>query len=143
VTMLAPQPQGIPAPVPGLASLPYWEGCRIGELRVQRCDACAAVQSKPTTICQRCHRGALSWHRARGTGTLYSWTVVWRPQHPTFQVPYAPAVVALDEGLHLMTAIIGCRTADLTAGLAVVVEFHPVSDSITLPYFRPRGSEGE
>ena len=62
---------------------------------------------------------------------------VWRPQHPAFRVPYAPAVVELDEGAFLMSAVIGCEDGDLEAGMRVKVEFHPADDTITLPYFRP------
>jgi hypothetical protein len=36
-----------------------------------------------------------------------------------------------------MTAIIGCDHDALQADMPVVVEFHPASDDVTLPYFRP------
>jgi uncharacterized OB-fold protein len=62
---------------------------------------------------------------------------VWRPQHPTFQVPYAPAIIELDERFWLMSAIVGCEPEDLRAELPVLVEFHPAGDDVVLPYFRP------
>jgi hypothetical protein len=68
---------------------------------------------------------------------LYSWTVVWRPQHPLFQVPYAPAIVEVEEGWYHIAAVIGCEDDELAAGMPLGVEFHPASDDITLPYFRP------
>jgi uncharacterized OB-fold protein len=92
---------------------------------------------KPARSCAACGDGALSWERSEGRGRLYSWTVVWRPQHPSFQVPYAPAIVLLDEGFYLMTAIVGCEPDDLRADLPVAVEFHAANDDVTLPYFRP------
>jgi len=137
VTLL-PQSEGIPAPNPGRWSAPYWDGCRHGELRFQRCDLCGAINPKPGVLCHRCHRRALTWERAGGGGILYSWTVVWRPQHPSFGVPYAPAIVELDEGFRVMSAMVGCEPDELEAGMAVEAEFHPVSPTITLPYFRPR-----
>lgn len=136
--LLAPQAAGIPVPNPSALSKPYWDGCRRGELWFQRCPACGDVPPKPTSMCRRCHHRPLTWERSAGRGTLYSWTVVWRPQHPAFRVPYAPAIVELDEGLHLLTAVVGCRPDDLRAGLPVEVEFHPASDEIALPYFHPR-----
>jgi uncharacterized protein len=63
--------------------------------------------------------------------------VVWRPPHPGFIVPYAPAVVALDEGWWFLSAVVGCAPGDLREGLALAVEFHPASDELVLPYFRP------
>jgi hypothetical protein len=78
------------------------------------------------------------WEVSAGRGSLYSWTVVWRPQHPSFHVPYAPAIVSLDEGPRVLSAIIGCEPEDLRVDMPLLVEFHPASDTIWLPYFRPR-----
>jgi uncharacterized OB-fold protein len=139
MTTLQAQQPGIPAPNPGRLAQPYWDGCRTGELRFQRCDACGTIPSRPASICPNCYGRSLSWERSAGLGALYSWTVVWRPQHPAFRVPYAPAIVELDEGAWVMSAVIGCEPEDLAAGLRVAVEFHPASDSVTLPYFRPVG----
>ena len=116
---------------------PYWEGCRAGELRFQQCTACRAINPKPGPVCSRCTSRALAWPVSAGRGRLYSWTVVWRPQQPSFVVPYAPAIVELDEGVRVLSAIIGCEPSELGAGMPVVVEFHPVSATVSLPYFRP------
>ena len=137
MTALAPQPSGIPTGVQSKAAAPYWDACRQGELLYQRCDSCAQVNMKPARSCGSCGGTALTWEHSEGRGTLYSWTVVWRPQHPSFQVPYAPAVVELDEGFWMLSAVIGCEPDELRAGLPLVVEFHAVSDEVTLPYFRP------
>jgi uncharacterized OB-fold protein len=134
---LRPQPVGIPAPSPSRLSQPYWDACLAGELRFQRCDACGTIPARPSPICPRCHSRSLSWQRSAGTGSLYSWTVVWRPQHPSFRVPYAPAIIELDEAWFLMSAMVGCEPEDLAPGLRVVVEFHPAGEGIALPYFRP------
>ena len=58
--------------------------------------------------CAACGAATLTWERSAGRGRLYSWTVVWRPQHPTFHVPYAPSIIELDEGFWLMSAMVGC-----------------------------------
>ncbi|HXW34904.1 MAG TPA: OB-fold domain-containing protein [Acidimicrobiales bacterium] len=137
MTMLEPQPAGIPAPRPSVRAMPYWEGCRAGELRYQRCASCGYIGPRPFTVCGRCGSNDVSWERSLGKGRLYSWTIVWRPQHPSFVVPYSPAVIEMDEGYWMMSAMVGCTTDDLVAGMRVTVEFHEVSDEITLPYFRP------
>jgi hypothetical protein len=77
------------------------------------------------------------WEESAGLGSLYSWTVVWRPPDPSFQVPYAPAVIRLDEGFWMMSAVIGCELEVLSEDLRVAVEVHAVSADITLPYFHP------
>jgi uncharacterized OB-fold protein len=85
-----------------------------------------------------CQGGELEWLTSSGRGRLYSWTVVWRPQHPSFKVPYAPAVMAVEEGWWLMTSVIGCAPGALRDGLPLQVEFHPAGGDIWLPYARPQ-----
>ena len=80
------------------------------------------------------------WEQSAGKGSLYSWTVVWRPPDPSFRVPYAPAVIRLDEGFFMLSAIVGCEPEALDEGLRVSVEFHAASDDIALPYFAPDAS---
>jgi uncharacterized OB-fold protein len=135
--MLQPQAPGIPVPTPSTMSAPYWDACARGELVFLRCDSCRTIALRPTTVCGRCLGRTLTWVPSSGRGRLYSWTVVWRPQHPSFTVPYAPAVVALEEGWFAMSAVVGCEPDDLRADLPLAVEFHPAGDEITLPYFRP------
>ena len=135
--MLEPQPKGIPAPNPSPLSQPYWDACARHELTYLRCDTCGTVAPIPALVCGECLGRSLTWARSSGRGTLYSWTVVWRPQHPTFTVPYAPAIVEMEEGWFHIGAVVGCEPEDLVPGMALAVEFHPASDTITLPYFRP------
>ena len=52
-------------------------------------------------------------------------------------MPYAPAIIELDEGFFLMSAMVGCDHEELRADLPVEVEFHPASEDTVLPYFRP------
>jgi len=139
---LQPQAVGIPVPNPSAASRPYWEAAKRGELVYQRCDECGTIAARPATICGECLSRSLSWARSAGSGALYSWTVVWRPPHPSFTVPYAPAVVELDEGWRMMSAVVGCSPDDLGPGLRLAVEFHPASDEISLAYFRPVSGAG-
>jgi len=137
MTTLQPQAPGIPTGETSAGAAPYWEGCRHGELRYQRCDACGSANMRPAPSCARCGGRDMSWAVSQGRGRLYSWTVVWRPQHPSFRVPYAPAIVELDEGFYLVSAIVGCEPDDLRVDMPVEVEFHPAGDEITLPYFGP------
>jgi uncharacterized OB-fold protein len=136
-TVLRPQPAGIPLPRSTGLSEPYWEAARRHQLVFQHCPACGAMPRRPAATCIVCGSEALEWARSSGRGTLYSWTVVWRPQHPSFRTPYAPAVMAMAEGWWLMTAVIDCRPEELTDGLALEVVFHDVGEDIWLPYARP------
>src|SRR5262249_3666601 len=128
VTMLQPQAPGIPTGAQSAAAAPYWEGCRHGELRYQQCATCGSISRQPARACAVCGGRELDWKPSAGRGRLYSWTVVWRPQHPSFEVPYAPAVVELDEGFWILTAIVGCDHTELRVDMPVVIEFHPAND---------------
>ncbi len=141
MTVLVPQPPGIPGPVPSRFSAPYWEGCAQDELRYLRCSNCHQAIADAARICWRCHSRDLRWEKSQGRGRIYSWTIVWRPQTPVFEVPYSVAIIRLDEGIFVVSSIIGCTTEDLAEGMEVIVEFHPANDAVKLPYFRPIGDE--
>jgi uncharacterized protein len=135
--LLAPQHGDLPHAEPSPVTRPFWDGCAAGELRFQRCRGCRAAQFPPAEICRACLATDLAWERSAGLGTLYSWTVVHRPVTPAFSVPYAPAIVDLDEGYPMMTNLIGLTPDAITPGLAVRVEFHETGGGLHLPYFRP------
>ncbi len=131
----------IPLPHPTPTSRPHWDGCREGVLRVQRCTACSDFVFIPRPGCPRCLRETLDWVESTGRGTLYSYTVVHRPQRPEFEVPYTVAIVELEEGWHMLTNLVECKPGQIRIGLPVEVSFRPMSDEITLPLFRPQAAD--
>jgi uncharacterized OB-fold protein len=135
--MLAPRVHGVPVPRISAEAVPYWEGTRMGELRFQRCNSCGAANFGPGVACRTCRARDLAWTAGTGRGWVYSWTVIWRPQTPAFEVPYAPAIVRLDDGYDLLTALVDIDHADIVEGLRVHVQFHALTDEITLPFFAP------
>ena len=137
MTTLRHQPTGIPVPRPSARSTEYWEAARRGELTYQRCSNCGFVGLRAFVVCARCLGRRSERLISSGQGTLYSWTVVWRPPDPGFSVPYAPAVVELDEGFFMISAVVGCEPEDLVCGMRLAVEFHDASDEIALAYFAP------
>jgi uncharacterized OB-fold protein len=128
----------IPLPQPTPLSQPHWDGCREGKLRVQRCEHCRTHVFIPQPVCPRCLGTQLAWVDSSGLGTVYSYTVVHRPQRPEFAVPYVVAIVELDEGFHMLTNLVDCEPGDVEVGMPVVVRFQRMSDAITLPFFAPR-----
>jgi hypothetical protein len=137
VTLLEPQREGIPLPVPTATSQPFWDGCGRGELLYQRCGSCGRPVFNPASVCRWCGGADLEWLRSAGEGSIYSWTVAWRPQRPSFQTPYVPIIVDMDEGFQMLSNLIGCEPDAAHGGMRVIVEFHSVGGDITLPYFRP------
>jgi len=136
VTVLQPHPIGIPVPTPSPISRPFWEGCRRGELLFQRC-ANGHIVFNPASRCRVCLSADLQWEKSQGAGHIYTWSMVWRPQTPEFRVPYAAAIVELDEGYQMIANVIGCDHGDVHVGMRVAAEFHPISEEATLAYFSP------
>ena len=132
----------IEKPLPAVTEdgAPYWEGCRQGQLRAQRCTACGHIRWPPSALCPRCLADGTEWRALSGRGTVYSFIVVHRPQHPAFfgDAPYNVATVELDEGIRLHTSVVDCANDTLAVGMAVEVVFDRVNDEVTLPRFRPR-----
>ena len=129
----------IPEPVSNPDNQGFWDGCRQHELRLQRCRQCGAVRHQPRPMCAQCTSLEYDWARASGRGTVYTFTIIHGPTLPAFrdQLPYNVAVVQLEEGPFIVTNIVGCAAAHIHIGMRVVVEFDDVSDTLSLPKFRP------
>ena len=57
----------------------FWDGTQAGELRLQRCDACANVYFPPRPFCPACASRKVSVFKASGKGKLYSYVIHHRP----------------------------------------------------------------
>jgi len=81
----------------------------------------------------------LEWTQVSGKGTLYSFTLMHQVYHPAFasEVPYNIAEVDLEEGLRILSNIVGCPNSDLKIGMPLIVTFEDVSSDVTIPKFRP------
>jgi uncharacterized OB-fold protein len=122
-------PPGLPAPAPlpdGLDAA-YWEGTRAHELRVQRCEACAAFQWGPEWICHACHSFDVGWAPVSGRGRVYSWERVWHPVHPALveRGPYVVVLVELPDagGVRMIGNLLGDARQDVEIGAEVEAVF--------------------
>lgn len=129
-----------PLPTPTPETQEFWDGCKRGELRLQRSTTSGQAYFPPRPFFPPDPSHPVEWFTASGRGFLYSYVINYRPA-PGFEdeAPYAIAVVELDEGPRLMTNIVECEaTPDaLTVGMRVEVVFERATDEISLPKFRP------
>ncbi len=129
-----------PRPLPALQGLTqqFYEWCRQGELRFQRCDGCGAWRHVPREMCAKCGSFAWTWSRSSGRGRVFTWTVAARPMHPGFagDAPYAPVVVEMEEGVRLVTQLVDVPVDALVIDMPVEVAFEAVTAEVTLPKFR-------
>lgn len=128
--------KSFPRPTP--ETRPFWEGCRNGELLLQRCGSCGAHQFYPRIMCSKCGSAAVEWVRASGRGRIRSYTVVRRPVSRAYaaETPYLVALIELAEGPTMMSNVIGCAPEAAAIGLAVEVVFETWSADISVPKFR-------
>src|SRR3989441_1164768 len=128
-----------PLPVVTEENRPFWEGCKQGKLLLQRCSECQQYQFYPRLYCMQCGSDELQWVEASGHGVIYSYTIIHQNKSPEFvhDTPYNVAIVQLEEGPRLMSNIVDIDPGELRVDLPVTVVFDRVTDSITLPRFRP------
>jgi uncharacterized OB-fold protein len=81
----------------------FWEGCAVGELRVQRCHGCGHRQFPPRQMCPTCRSFDLGWEPMSGRGRIWSFVVTHPPLLPAYasHAPYPVVVVELDEDARL------------------------------------------
>ena len=88
-------------------------------------------------MCPHCQ--SLEWEtvEASGKGTVYSFVTNHYPQVPAFDYPLNVALIELEEGVRLISNVVGIPADDVEIGMAVEVEFTAFDDELTLPQFRP------
>lgn len=130
-------PRMLPEPTPETRH--FWEGCKAGELRLQRCTECKESYFPPRAFCPKCACREVEVYPASGKATLYSYVINHRPRPDMGTEPYAIAVVELAEGPRMMTNIVGCpQTPEaLPLDMDLQVVFQKESDDISLPLFTP------
>jgi len=112
----------------------FWEGCREGELRIQRCGGCGLLRHPPGPMCPECGATKPKYLVSDGHGVVYSYVVHHHPQVPGKQTPFVIALVELDEGVRILGELAG----EPSIGLPVEVVFTKVDDELTMPSWRPR-----
>jgi uncharacterized protein len=111
---------------------PFWDAAAQGTFLLPRCNSCGQSHWHPRAHCPSCHGTDLSWVQGSGRGTVYSYTVVRRPD-----APYVLAYVQIEEGPILMTNVVGCEPETVRIGMRVKVSFRPTPTGRHAPVFIP------
>lgn len=117
-----------PLPRPNAQTQPYWDGAAAGELRYQCCAGCGHVQRIPRSLCEQCQSSQLDWRSSQRTGTVLTFTTVYRAPLPVFKdmVPYVIAIVDMDEGFRVMANALPQGRKGLEIGALVRIGFQDV-----------------
>jgi uncharacterized protein len=128
-----------PVPVVNPWAKPFWDAAREEKLVYQKCRNCNTNIFYPRIACPQCFSDDIEWVEASGRGTVYSCTVVESNAPSAFinDIPYVVAVIKLEEGVQLLSNIIGCDPYEVTCDMPVQVVFEKLNDEFTLPKFTP------
>ncbi len=131
--------QGVqrPAPIVTDNSAVFWHAANDGRLVAQRCAECKALRHPPRPMCGHCQSLETEITELSGRGSVYSYSILHHPQHPAFDYPVLAALVNLDEGVRLVSNLVGVDAADVRIGMRVAVEFVPTVGDQLIPVFRP------
>lgn len=128
-------------PLPELRNfgVEYWRAAAKGELLVPNCRDCGRTFWHPRPHCPHCGSPDVEWKRSSGEGAIHTFTVVRQSGDPFFKtrVPYAVAMVHLDDGPVLMSNIVDCDVSTIKIGMRVAVAFEPAGKDLAIPMFRP------
>lgn len=127
-------------PLPPITPLdrPFWRYARRHELRLQRCLTCAKYRFPASPVCAECFGGGYEWAQVSGRGRILTYAVF---HHGYFdwvadRLPYNVAIVALEEGVNLISNVSAPNEA-LRSGMPVEVWFEDLSPEVSIPQFRP------
>jgi len=118
---------------------PFWDATRERRLVLQYFRADGLPVHYPREACPRCLGTELEWRAASGCGTVYAFTVNHVPGSVPSgrEPPFVVALVDLDEGVRIMTNIVGTPPSDVRIGMRVRVTWERLSDGRALPVFSP------
>lgn len=123
-------------PMIGRDSRFFWDGTAVGELRIQRCNACGALRFPPGPACQSCDAYDRGFVVAAGTGSVFSYVVHRHPPVPGKELPIVIALIDLDEGVRMVGEVVDVDADEMEIDMRLRVAFNRVDDDLTLPVWR-------
>ena len=120
-------------PLANVGDEKYFEAAGQGKLLLKKCADCGQVHYFPRGICPFCFSSKVDWIEAKGTGTIYSYSVTRRAG----PIPYCIAYVTLDEGVTMMTNIVDCDLDTVKIGQKVKLTFKPSGNGTPIAMFAP------
>ena len=114
----------------------FWEGVEARKLLIQRC-RCGKLRHPPGPMCPACHSVEWDTVEASGRGTVYSYVVAHHPPIPPFEYPNPIVLVELEEGIRLVSNLVGVERDEIEIGMSVRARFEDLGGNHTLLQFEP------
>lgn len=116
----------------------YWEALKDDVLLIKRCAGCGVHNHPRRLFCTGCNSDALQWVEVEGTGSVYTFSTVYRAPIPAFEkeIPYTVGVLELTEGVYLFSRIIPEAGKEVYIGAKVRLTFQQTGPNGRLPAFQ-------
>jgi uncharacterized protein len=115
----------------------FWLAAKERRLVAPQCADCGTFRLPPTPFCPNCQSSNVDWPELSGRAVIFSFSVVHGfPGLP--DVTLVPVVVDLPDapGARLVSNLVDVDPTDVQIGMALQVDFTPISDDWLLPIFR-------
>ena len=114
----------------------WWEGCRRRQFLLQRCSSCGRHQFYPRALCTSCGSAELEFVPGGRSGIVYSFSTIYRGEHPVLGTPYVVAIVRVNEGPMVVTNLVGRGVQERVAcGDAVHLQWMAAADGRNVPVY--------
>jgi uncharacterized OB-fold protein len=113
----------------------FWEAAAAHRLVAQKCARCGVLRHPPRPMCPYCGELEIEVVELSGYGTVYSWAVLHHPQNPAFDYPIKAILVDLDEGIRMVSNIVGVEPGSIRIGMRVAVGFESTAAGNAVPVF--------
>jgi uncharacterized OB-fold protein len=127
-----------PQPQPRGEERVWFDAAAEGWLALGHCRACGAW-FMPRVICPKCWSQDVEVARSSGRGVVHSFTVLYRPIDPWFEdkLPYVLGLIETEEGVRVLTNVIGVEPDKVEIGMPVEVSFEDRGEGTIVPQFGP------
>jgi len=130
-------------PQPLLADSPLYQAhfaaLREDRLTVRKCEDCGQLQWPPRDLCSTCQSSRFTVVEVPRTGTVYTYSVMYRAFQPWFadKLPYGVVVVQLTDDVRMMGLYLG-DAESLACGQQVEVQIEANGEGIPLVCWKTR-----
>ncbi|MCM6772849.1 OB-fold domain-containing protein [Nocardia sp. CDC159] len=113
----------------------FWEGAKLGELRIQRLPD-GTLRHPPIPALWQDRSETTDYIVASGRGRVFSYVVHHAPRVPGRTLPYVVALVELAEGVRFLGELRGVAPEAVRIDLPVEIAFERLDDDTVLPYWK-------
>jgi len=133
-------PKNLPFPNPSLDAEEFWRHCNQHRLMFQRCSFCAIMRHPPTPYCGNCHSNNFEWIQAPSSGSIFSYTIVYKASHKGIinSVPYNIVLVEFPKfsDVRLVSNVIDVEPNALAIGREVFLVWETGPAEQQIPRFK-------